>query len=107
MRIELTEVIWLEQQVLSLPELAEMSRLPPSVLEELLDSGAITPIEPTAGEPRFGAPALRAARLANRLRADFELETHALAVVLGLLDRVEDLQAQLLALQARQPQSIR
>jgi chaperone modulatory protein CbpM len=107
MRVELTEVIWLEQQVLSLPELAEMSHLPQGVLDELLDSGAIAPIEPAASEPRFGEPALRAARLANRLRADFELETHALAVILGLLDRVEDLQAQLLALRARQPQSIR
>jgi chaperone modulatory protein CbpM len=107
MRVELTEVIWLEQQVLSLQELAEFAGLPRPVLEELLDSGAIEPIEPAAAEPRFGAPALRAARVAARLRADLELETRGLAVVLGLLERVEELQAQLLALRVRQPHSIR
>ena len=84
MRVELTEIIWFEQQALSLPELAEISRLPQTVLEELLDDGVIAPIEPAAAEPRYGGPALKAARLASRLRTDFELETQALAVVLGL-----------------------
>jgi hypothetical protein len=107
MRVELTEIIWFEQQALSLPELAEISRLPQTVLEELLDDGVIAPIEPAAAEPRYGGPALKAARLASRLRTDFELETQALAVVLGLLERVEDLQAQLSALRAGQPHSIR
>ena len=107
MRVELHEMIWFEQHVLSLPELAEISHLPAAVLEELMDYGAIEPIEPATGEPRFGAAALRAARTASRLRADFELETQALAVVLGLLDRVDELRAQLHALQARQPKSHR
>src|ERR1700722_11509020 len=104
MRVELNEEIWFEQHVLSLPQLAEISHLPHAVLEELMDYGAIEPID-RLGELRFGAAALRAARIASRLRADFELETQALAVVLGLLDRVDDLQAQLRALQARQPKS--
>jgi chaperone modulatory protein CbpM len=107
MRVELHEMIWFEQHVLSLPELAELSDLPPAVLEELMDYGAIEPIGPAAGEPRFGAAALRAARVASRLRADFELDTQALAVVLGLLDRVDELRTQLRALQAHQPQSRR
>jgi chaperone modulatory protein CbpM len=103
MRVDLTEVIWFEPHALSLPELAEISRLPRPVLEELFEYGAIEPIESTAPEPRFGAPALRIARAASRLREDFELETQALAVVLSLLDRVEELRAQLQDLQARQP----
>ncbi|MGA2565113.1 MAG: chaperone modulator CbpM [Steroidobacteraceae bacterium] len=107
MRVELNEVIWFEQHVLSLPELAEISHLPATVLEELMDYGAIEPIRSASGELRFGAAALRAARAASRLRADFELEAQALAVVLGLLDRVDELHAQLRALQARQPKSHR
>jgi chaperone modulatory protein CbpM len=107
MRVELNEVIWIEQHVLSLAELAEISHLPPAVLEELMDYGAIEPMGAATGELRFGAAALRAARIASRLRADFELETQALAVVLGLLDRVDELRAQLRALQARQPKSPR
>jgi len=123
-----SEVIWFEQHVLSLPELADLSGLPRPVLEELLDCGAIPALEsvtatPEAGaaggasqdasspasgrELRFGARALIAARTARRLRADFELDVQALAVALSLLERVADLEAQLRALQARQPQRLR
>jgi hypothetical protein len=120
MRLESTEVLWLEQHVLSLAELAELSGLPRPVLEELLDCGAIATIDPGAGsgtrpipgplpqtELRFGAQALIAARVARRLRADFELDVQALAVALSLLERVADLEAQLRELQARQPQRMR
>jgi len=111
MRLESTEVLWFEQHVLSLPELAELSGLPRPVLEELLDCGAIPPIEPSGVVPgtelRFGAQALSAARTAHRLRADFELDVQALVVALSLLDRVAELEAQLRELQARQPQRVR
>jgi chaperone modulatory protein CbpM len=111
MRIEATEVIWFEQHVLSLAELAELSGLPRPVLEELLDCGAIAPIESAgaaaAAEQRFGAVALGAARTARRLRADFELDVQALIVALGLLDRVAELEAQVRDLRARQPQRAR
>jgi hypothetical protein len=49
MRIELTEVTWLEEQVLSFGELTELSGLPAVVLEELVQAGVITPMEQTAG----------------------------------------------------------
>jgi hypothetical protein len=104
MRIE-AEVLWFEQHVLSLPELADISGLPSPVLEELLECGAIAPIE--GNDLRFGAAALRAARTARRLQADFELDAQALAVALGLLDRVAELEAQLRELRARQPQRVR
>src|SRR5665213_4560541 len=74
MRVELTEVLWFEQHVLSLSELAEISGLSRAVLEELLDCGAIAPIEPSGNELRFGASALHTARTAHRLSADFELD---------------------------------
>jgi chaperone modulatory protein CbpM len=104
MRIESTEVLWLEQHVLSLPELAELSGLPRAVLEELLDYGAIAPLEPAATDVRFGAAALQAARTARRLQADFELDIQALALALSLLDRVAHLEAQIQELRAKLPQ---
>ncbi|MFI4895620.1 MAG: chaperone modulator CbpM [Steroidobacterales bacterium] len=116
MHIESTEMLWFEQHVLSLPELSELSGVPQPLLEELLDCGAIAPLEPDAGtEPRaragadlrFGAQALRAARTARRLRADFEFDVQALAVALSLLDRVAELEAQLRELRAQQPQRVR
>jgi len=116
MRVELTEVLWFEQHVLSLSELADISGLPRAVLEELLDCGAIAPLEAVPAalpvalpvtELRFGASALRAARTAHRLRVDFELDIQALAVALSLVARVEELEAQLRELRARQPQRVR
>jgi chaperone modulatory protein CbpM len=104
MRIESSEVLWFEQHVLSLPELVELSGLSRPVLEELLDYGAIAPLEPGGTEVRFGAAALRAARTARRLQADFELDIHALTLALSLLDRVAELEAQLQELRAKLPQ---
>jgi hypothetical protein len=104
MRIESTEVLWFEQHVLSLPELAELSGLPREVLEQLLDCGAIVPLEPGGMDTRFGAAALRTARTARRLQSDFELDIQALALALGLLDRVAELEAQLRELRAKLPQ---
>jgi hypothetical protein len=43
------------------------------------------------------------ARAAYRLRRDFDLETHGVAVLLAYLDRIRDLEAQLCALRARLP----
>jgi hypothetical protein len=58
-------------------------------------------------EPRFGAAALSAARHARQLSADFDLDTEALPLVLGLLDRIDGLELQLRELRARLPGRIR
>ncbi|MGH8205842.1 MAG: chaperone modulator CbpM [Steroidobacteraceae bacterium] len=108
MRIELTEVIWLEEQVLSFAELAELSDLPRELLEELVQSGAIVPIDDELGhEAHYGAAALAAARHARQLHEDFELDAAALVLVLGLCDRVSELEARLRELQAKLPRPLR
>jgi chaperone modulatory protein CbpM len=104
MQIEASEVLWFEQHVLTLPELAELSGLPTAMLQELFDWGAITPLEHGTHEIRFGASALRSARSARRLQADFELDLQGVAVALRLLERIGELEAQLQALRARLPQ---
>ena len=106
MRIELTEAAWFEEHVLSLDELCEISGLPEVVLEELVHAGAIAPL--VAGtDMRFGAAALHAARRARRLREDFELDTPALLLALGLLDRLQEMERKLRELEARLPQRLR
>jgi len=107
MRVELTEVMWLEEHVLSFPELVEFSGLPAGLLEELIQAGGIVPIGRDGPEPRYGAAALAAARHARRLREDFELDASALLLVLGLVDRVTELEARLRELQAKLPGRIR
>ncbi len=105
MRIELTEIAWLEEHELSQRELAQLSGLPPRLLGELVHCGAIAPLPPTgkSRQPRFSAAALSAARHARRLRDDFELDVQGLLLALGLLERVRELETELRQLRARAP----
>lgn len=104
MRVDITEVLQLdEQRPLSLRELAELSRLPETDLLELQFSGAIQPLESGTAQPLFSARYLLTARTAGRLHSDFELDMHGVALVLQLLERLQQLEARLSALQAQQP----
>ena len=44
MRVELTEMLWFEEHVVSLSELAELTGLPAGMLEELGSAGIGTPL---------------------------------------------------------------
>ncbi|MHB8535078.1 MAG: chaperone modulator CbpM [Sulfuricaulis sp.] len=104
MKVELTEVLWLdEQEPLSLAELAGLSGLSEAELRELVDCGAIVPVDPDAEPPGFRANCVVTARVACRLRADFELDAQGLALALTLLDRIHDLEARLRDLSAQLP----
>lgn len=108
MRVELTEVRWLDQHhELSLADLAALSGLPEAELLELVEYGVIVPIDPGAAERTFRADYLVVARTASRLRRDFELDTPGLALALTLLERIHDLEAELCDLRARAPGRIR
>lgn len=104
MKDEAIEVLWLEQHELSMAELADLSGAPALLLEQLLDCGAIAPLElPQGQDLRFGATALQVARKARRLQADFDLDMHALTLALALLERISDLESQIQVLRARIP----
>ena len=108
MKIELTEVLWLEEHgELTLTQLAELSRLSEADLLELIECGVIVPADPHAAALRFGASSIVAARTASRLRRDFELDAHGIALALTLLDRIRDLEAQVQDLLARMPHRLR
>ena len=55
----------------------------------------------TAPTWTFEARWLVVARTASRLRHDFELDPHGVSVVLGYVERIEQLEAELRALRAR------
>lgn len=107
MRVELNEVTWFDEHVLSFTELCEISGLPPALLEELIEAGAIPPLQVAAQEVQFGAAALAAARHARRLREAFELDTPALLLALGLLERLQEMERRLRELEARMPRRVR
>ena len=104
MRVELTEVHWLDRQhELSLAELCELAGLSPQELQELVDYGALAPIDPAAAVARFRTDCIALARTAVRLRHDFELDASSVALALCLLDRIHDLESQLRTLHAQLP----
>jgi hypothetical protein len=103
--IELTEALWLdEREEFSLSQLAELSGLTISEVEQLVDCEALAPAGAPAGEPVFKAQSLVTARIACRLRTDFDLDSGALALVLTLLERIRQLEARLQGLECRLPQ---
>ena len=95
LRVGVRDVVRLDERVeYSVSELVERSRLPEADLLELLDCGAI---------PSRDGRALAAARLAARLRRDFELDLHGVALAMTLLTRVNRLEAELARLRALTP----
>jgi chaperone modulatory protein CbpM len=100
MKIEISEALTIEGGQISFAQLIEYSGLSERELRELIDYGAFSPRDPAAQPWSFDASALRAARLAERLRHDFELDANALSVVLSFAARVEELEEELRALRA-------
>ena len=102
MKIE--QATWLhEHYEFSLEELCELSGLSDTELRELVDHGVLAPIDPDAQHWAFGADRLVVARSARRLRRDFDLDPHGVALVVALLERVHDLEEELRDLRARLP----
>ena len=103
MKIE--QATWLHRHYeFSLEELCELSGLSEAELRELVDHGVLEPVEPGARAWTFRADRLVVARSARRLRKDFELDPHGVALVVTLLERVRDLEAELRDVRAKLPQ---
>lgn len=101
---EYSDALWPdERQMMPLRALAEISGLSEDELRQLIDCGALAPFPEGSGQHMFSAVSITVARTARRLRDDFELEPHGVAVLLAYLDRIRELEAQLRALQARLP----
>jgi len=102
--VKIEQAMWLhEQHELLLEELCELSGLSERELRELVDHGVLAPIDPDAQRWTFGADRLVVARSARRLRSDFDLDPHGVALVVALLERVRGLEAELRDLRARLP----
>jgi chaperone modulatory protein CbpM len=108
MPAELTETVWLDEHgVVTLIELAECSGFTEGELRDLVDVGALSPLDAASPELRFDARCIVAARTASRLRYDLELDPDALALALSLLERVQELEAEVSRLRANLPRMLR
>jgi chaperone modulatory protein CbpM len=94
MIIDLTDVIWLdEQHQVSFEELEQLSGLTRPELDELVENGALIP---ASFEPlTFNSSYIVTVRTVRRLREDFELDLNALSLSLILLDRIRQLELQI------------
>jgi chaperone modulatory protein CbpM len=108
MKAEHAEAQWLtEESQFSLSELVELSGSSVEELRELVEFGAISPVNPESSDWLFTGQCLPTIRVACRLRVGFDLEPHVVALVISLLDRVHDLEAQMASLRAQLPRRVR
>jgi chaperone modulatory protein CbpM len=108
MKAEHTEALWLtEDNEFSLDELAELSGVSAAELRELVDYGAVTPVDPDSSPWVFNGKCLLTIRAACRLRISFDLDPHGVALTVSLLERIHELEAQLGSLRAQLPQRTR
>jgi chaperone modulatory protein CbpM len=89
-----------EHSEVSFSQLVILSGLSDEDLRELVDHGALTPVDPGATSWMFTSYCVVLARKARRLSTDFELDAHAVSVLLGFVERIEALENELHALRA-------
>ena len=87
--------------------LAALSGLPDAMLVDLVECGALAPLEIGGNPWTFSARCVVTVRKAGRLRNDFELDSNALAVAMSFLERIRELEEQLHAVQAQIPRRFR
>ena len=101
MNTDTAEALRLDQaSQVSFSQLVILSGLSDDDLRELVDHGALTPVDPTASSWMFTSYCVVVARKARRLSSDFELDAHAVSVLLGFVERIETLENELHALRA-------
>lgn len=98
---------WLRHsQRLSLGELAAVSGLSTLELHELVDYGALTPVNPREPQWVFSTDCMPTMRRACRMCDDLGLDIHAMALAFMLLDRICMLETRVCELQAQVPPQI-
>lgn len=90
-----------EIRVCHIEYLAEVSGLSTDEIEDLVTIGLIPPADEAVQPPAFALCCVLTVKTARRLRDDFQLDRHGVALALTLVQRIRELQAELKALQAR------
>ena len=101
------EILWLgEHSYCRIEHLADVSGLSIEDIEDLVETGVIAPAvfagtAPEAASRSFTVSCIVTVKTARRLRDDFQLDRHGLALALRLMQRIEALEQELSALTAR------
>jgi chaperone modulatory protein CbpM len=102
MKTNASEWVWLnDHDVCSARNLVEVSGLSNEEFDELVDVGVITPIDNTAPIKSFHLRYVVTANTARRLRDDFDLDLHGIALAMTLVRRIDELHEELATTRAR------
>lgn len=94
-----TGVVLDERETITLEMLAGLCAVETRWVVELVEQGALEPLDPAQSQWEFSAVVLKRVRTAAHLHHDLELNPAGIALALDLLDQIEDLRAQLNMLQ--------
>jgi chaperone modulatory protein CbpM len=104
MQIPTLDVTWLDHnQYVTLTELSSVCAMSASELDELVDYGALIPLQGIQTERTFRADCVMPLRAAHKLQTDFDLDLFTVAMVLGYMGRIDALEQQVISLQALMP----
>ena len=90
-----------ENAELSLEDLSRACGVERMVLVEMVQEGLLEPVDVRLAPWRFQGDALRRARTALRLRRDLEVNFAGIAMILDLLDEIDNLETRLRRLEGR------
>lgn len=104
MNTQASDLSWLVSgEVIALTELAGVCALSTSELDELVEYGALVPLQPAPQARMFSATCVVPLRTACKLRLDFDLDLFTVALILGYLQRIDTLEQQLMSVSAKAP----
>ena len=87
-------------------ELSQVCRISATEIDELVEYGALTPLEPSRGQRTFSRACVGSLRTACRIRQDYDLDLFTVALLMDHLNRIEELERELRFLQAHLPAHI-
>jgi chaperone modulatory protein CbpM len=102
MMVNVAEWLWLNDEgICSVQHLLEFSGLSADELNDLIENGVIAPVDIAAQPHAFQLRYVSVARLARKLRDDFELDRRGVTLAMTLIHRIDELEAERNALRAR------
>ncbi|MGB8856086.1 MAG: chaperone modulator CbpM [Burkholderiales bacterium] len=101
MQNEADASIWLDpSNVISITDLVSLSGLSENEITDLVEAGVLIPLRSAERSLSFSADCVITVRKATRLLNQMELDIHAVALTLSLLQQIERLEAELSKLRA-------
>jgi chaperone modulatory protein CbpM len=95
------EAVWPEMaDTVGFADMALACAISPNDLQELIEFGALAPLESPAAEPVFSIGYVAALRTAEKLRRDYDLDLFVVVLLMDYLRRIEQLESQVRSLES-------